>query len=186
MLFMLIAIIVLVILVLYVIFLFNRVKKQAINVEEAFAGIETYLEERFDMLTKVISTANEEARREIEMQTNITELRTAFDTASTLDEKLEAGMRVESAMPALLATAENYPDPQFNAAFRQVQRGIMAIEDKLSAARRNYNATVGRYNKMIATFPAGIVASIFGFKSKAMFEATEHKREDIDIDSMWG
>lgn len=178
-----------VVLILIIIFsmigLYNKFKTSSVSVEEAFAGIETYLEERFDMLTKVISTANEEAKREIEMVTNVTKMRSAFSNARTTEEKLVAGQEIETAMPMLLATLENYPDPKFNAAFRQVQRSIVSVEDKISAARRNYNSNVSIYNKQIAVFPALIVAAIFGFKAKTMFETTAHKRDDIDIDSLW-
>lgn len=177
--------IVIILIIAYVISLFNKVKTAAVNVDESFSGVETYLEERFDLLTKVISTANEEAKREIEHITNVTALRSAFTQAGTVEEKVEAGNAIESAMPKLLATFENYPDSNFNAAFRQVQRSIIAIEDKISAARRSYNSSVSMYNKQIVTFPALIIAGMLGFTSKPMFEAAEHKREDIDIESLW-
>lgn len=178
-------VVVIVILFFYIISVFNKLKRAAVNVDESFAGVETYLEERFDMLTKVISTADAEAKREIEMVTDITKIRSAFHQAETTEEKVEAGLAVENAIPNLLVTLENYPDPVFNEAFRQVQRSIMAIEDKISAARRNYNSNVSIYNKEIATFPEFIIAGLLGFKSKKMFEATASKREDIDIDSLW-
>ena len=179
------AIAIVLLLVVYSISIFNKLKHLAINVDEAFSGIEIYLEERFDMLTKVIATANEESKREIEMVTNVTEMRSAFKKAQTMDEKLEAGMAIESQMPQLLVTMENYPDPVFNESFRQVQRAIIAIEDKISAARRNYNSNVSIYNKQRATFPELIFAGIFGFKAKKMFEATKHKRNDVDVQSLF-
>ncbi len=169
----------------YTISTYNKLKFSEVNVDEAFGGIETYLEERFDMLTKVISTAKEESKREIGFITNITKMRSAFENANTIEEKVEAGMKIESEMPNLLATMENYPDPKFNEAFRKVQQAIIAIEDKLSAARRNYNSNVSIYNKQVVAFPALIIAGIFGLKRKKMFESTTHKRNDIDVDNMW-
>lgn len=180
------AVVVIFILIFYTISIFNKLKRSAINVDEAFSGVETYLEERFDMLTKVISTANEEAKREIEMVTNVTKMRSAFTNARSTDEKIEAGMSIESQMPNLLATLENYPDPAFNESFRQVQRAIMAIEDKISAARRNYNSNVSIYNKQRATFPELMIAGMLGFKAKKMFEVTVHKRDDVDINQLFG
>lgn len=174
-----------VLLAAYTISTYNKMKSSAVNVDEAFGGIESYVEERFDMLTKVISTAKEESKREIELLTKVTNMRSAFSGARSVDEKVEAGLKVEAAMPSLMATMENYPDPNFNAAFRKTQQAIIAIEDKLSAARRNYNSNVSIYNKQIVTFPALILASLFGFKEKKMFESTAHKRNDIDIDTMW-
>lgn len=177
--------ILIILIVLYTISTFNKIKHAAVNVDEAFGGIETYVEERFDMLTKVISTAKEESKREMDLVTKVTNMRSAFSQANSVNEKVEAGMQIEAAMPSLMATMENYPDPKFNDAFRKTQQAIIAIEDKLSAARRNYNSNVAIYNKRIVAFPALIIASIFGFKEMKMFEATTHKRNDIDIDSMW-
>lgn len=169
----------------YTITTYNKMKHSEVNVDEAFGGIETYVEERFDMLTKVISTAKEESRREIELVTKVTNMRSAFSQADSVNEKVEAGIQIEAAMPSLMATMENYPDPKFNEAFRKTQQAIIAIEDKLSAARRNYNSNVSIYNKRIVAFPALIIASILGFKEKKMFESTIHKRNDIDMDNMW-
>ena len=174
-----------ILLILYTISTYNKLKFSEVNVDEAFGGIETYLEERFDMLTKLISTAKEESNREIGFITDVTKMRSAFEHANTIEEKVEAGMKIEAEMPSLLATMENYPDPKFNEAFRKVQQAILAIEDKLSAARRNYNSNVSIYNKHVVAFPASIIASIFGLKRKKMFEATTHKRNDVDIDNMW-
>src|SRR5699024_10406775 len=122
------AIVLALLLVLYFISVFNKLKKSAVQVDEAFSAIDTYLEERFDMLTKLISTAKEETRQEIEMITKVTELRSNFQKAKNVDEKVEAGMQIEAEMPKLLLTLENYPDPRFNDAFRQVQRSILVIE----------------------------------------------------------
>lgn len=174
-----------VLIALYTISTYNKIKHSAVNVDEAFGGVETYVEERFDMLTKVISTAKEESKREMDLVTKVTNMRSAFSQANSVNEKVEAGMKIEAEMPVLLATMENYPDPKFNEAFRKTQQAIIAIEDKLSAARRNYNSNVAVYNKHIVAFPALIIASIFGFKEMTMFEATTHKRNDIDINSMW-
>jgi|SRR5690625_143612 len=177
--------VIVILLILYTVSTYNKLKLLEVNVDEAFGGIETYLEERFDMLTKLISTAKEESKREVGFITDVTKMRSAFDHANSIEEKVEAGMKIESEMPNLLATMENYPDPKFNEAFRKVQQGILAIEDKLSAARRNYNSNVSIYNKKVVVFPALVIASIFGFKKKMMFEATTHKRNDIDVDTMW-
>lgn len=178
-------VIVIVLLLFYIKSMFNRLKKLSVNVAEAFSAIETYIEDRFDMLTKVISTANEESKREIEMIADVTKMRSAFHQAKTTEEKIETGMKIEESIPELLVTLENYPDPNFNDLFRLVQRSIMAIEDKISAARRNYNSNVSIFNKQIVTFPEFIIAPMLGFTSKTTFKATAHKRNDIPIDDLW-
>jgi len=164
---------------------YNRVKKSALRVEEAFSGVDTYLEERFDMLTKMASTVKEEARTEVDLQTEVTKVRSKYDIAKTISEKIDAVNNIERLMPLFQATRENYPDTKFNEGFRQMQRGILQIEDKISAARRNYNTSVRQHNELIVVFPANIISGMFNFDAYPMFEATEHKREDIDLDEIW-
>lgn len=165
--------------------LYNNVKVSSVAVEEAFAGVDTFLEERFDLLTKLASTAKEEARLEKDLIETVIKLRTNYEMAQTINEKIKIGEKVDNMMPQFQVTREQYPNPNFNEAFRQVQMGIARIEDKLSAARRNYNATVGAHNKLIVVFPANIVASIFRFEQQPMFQASEGKREDVNLDNIW-
>lgn len=169
----------------FIIGTYNKVKKSKVRVDEAFAGVDVHLEERFDLLTKLVSTAKEESDREIEFVTEVTKIRSQYDLAQTIGEKIELANQVERLMPIFQATRENYPNPNFNEAFRQVQLGIFQIEDKLQAARRNFNAAVRKHNEIIVVFPANIIASSLNFKELPMFEADEAKKEDIDLDSLW-
>src|SRR5699024_11903918 len=97
---------------------YNSVKKSALRVEEAFSGVDTYLEERFDMLTKMASTVKEEARTEVDLQTEVTKVRSKYDIAKTISEKIDAVNNIERLMPLFKATRENYPDTKFNEDFR--------------------------------------------------------------------
>src|SRR5690625_5096637 len=94
-----IAIGIVVFVIIYVIFLYNRVKSWSIRVEEAFAAIETYLEERFDLLTNLAETAMAEADIEVGIYKDIVDGRSFLRTAATLDEKVRASMKVEAQMP---------------------------------------------------------------------------------------
>lgn len=170
---------------IYLLRVYNKVKVSAVSVEEAFGGVDTILEERFDLISKLASTAKEEARLEIDLIEKVTQYRTNYELTNSIAEKIEIGQQVDKLVPLFSATREAYPDANFNEAFRQVQFGILKVEDKLSAARRNYNASVARHNKLIVVFPANIVAGMFRFTEMPMFEATEHKRDDIDLDAVW-
>src|SRR5699024_12333607 len=74
---------------------YNRVKKSALRVEEAFSGVDTYLEERFDMLTKMASTVKEEARTEVDLQTDGTMVCWKYDIEKMIIEKIEVFYNIE-------------------------------------------------------------------------------------------
>src|SRR5690625_5724762 len=98
--------VIVILLILYTVSTYNKLKLLEVNVDEAFGGIETYLEERFDMLTKLISTAKEESKREVGFITDVTKMRSAFDHANSIEEKVEAGMKIESEMRSEEHTSE--------------------------------------------------------------------------------
>ena len=54
-------------------------------------------------------------------------------------------------------------------------------EDKISTAREFYNDTVLTYNNKVEMIPSNIVAKIFGYKQKNMFEAEAEERENVDV-----
>ena len=67
--------------------------------------------------------------------------------------------------------AEAYPQLQSNQNFLNLQRELTDTEDKISAARRYYNATVNRYNTGIQSIPWVLVARPLGFHEREFFSA---------------
>ncbi len=75
------------------------------------------------------------------------------------------------ALKTLFAVSEAYPDLKANANFQQLQAQLESTEDKISYMRQSYNDTVMKYNTAIQTFPAVLVAGMFGFQKKDSFVA---------------
>ena len=62
----------------------------------------------------------------------------------------------------------------------QLQTEISDIENKLAAARRFFNSATKELNNSVQTFPANIIANIFGFKKEPMFEIPATDRATLD------
>jgi LemA protein len=60
------------------------------------------------------------------------------------------------------------------------------LEEQLSAGRRAFNAAVTDYNNSCDMFPTNIVAGLFGFKRRALFEITAAERANPDVKSLFG
>ena len=78
---------------------------------------------------------------------------------------------VSGALGRLLAVAESYPDLKANQNFLQLQAQLEGTENRISVERQKYNEAVKEYNVMVRRFPNNIIASMFGFDAKSMFEA---------------
>ncbi|MCA1760683.1 MAG: LemA family protein, partial [Bacteroidales bacterium] len=61
-----------------------------------------------------------------------------------------------------------------------LQEELSDIENKLAAARRYFNAATTEYNTGVETFPANIIAGMFGFKRESMFDLGEVSRKVME------
>ena len=72
---------------------------------------------------------------------------------------------------SLFAVVENYPELKANQNVLELQEALTNTENQISFSRQHYNATVLDYNTGIATFPAVLIAGIFGFVKREFFDA---------------
>lgn len=68
---------------------------------------------------------------------------------------------------------EKYPDLKANQNFLELQSQLEGTENRITVARRDYNAVAKEYNSTVRKFPKNIIAGMFGFEKKAYFEAEQ-------------
>jgi LemA protein len=76
-----------------------------------------------------------------------------------------------------MVAVENYPDLKASDHFMHLQRTLNEVEEQISASRRAFNAAVVDLNNGVETFPSNIVAEMFGFRRRSMFEITDADRQ---------
>ena len=81
-----------------------------------------------------------------------------------------------------MVIVENYPDLKASQNFINLQDELAGTENRISTARRDYNAAVKEYNAKIKKIPTNIIASISGFEEKEYFEADDSKKEVPEVD----
>ena len=79
---------------------------------------------------------------------------------------------------SLFAVAEAYPDLKANANFIELMEQLKHVEEDIANSRKYYNAVVKRFNIKCRTFPSAIVAKIFSFSAKRMFEVKDEVERD--------
>lgn len=173
------------IIILFFILSYNKTKKLAVNVDNSFADLDAFLMKRVDQLDNLIQTARIATDREVEMLENISGLRMGIVGAHNMDEKMKAHINLDRELPAFFRTMEAYPEVKFNENYMNIQRAINDVEEQIQAARRNFNSHTAKYNKSITTFPQNLIAGVFRFDAKPMFETPPEKRDNVDVKALF-
>ena len=176
----LIVIIVAIVVVLFLISMYNNLVKLRNNRENAFANIDVQLKQRYDLIPQLVSTVKGYATHERELLERVTAARTAAMSATGINDKIQAENALSSALAGLKVSVEAYPDLKANQNFLQLQAELSDIENKLAATRRFFNSATKELNNAVQTFPANLIAGIFGFHKEPMFEIPSEERAAYD------
>ncbi len=175
-------IIVLAVIALWVIGAFNKFVKLRNIVEEAFSTMDVYMKKRFDLIPNLVETVKGYASHEKGTFESVTKARTAIQEASTVEDRMEAENMLTGTLRTLFAVAEAYPELKANENFMDLQGQLQTVEVDIANSRKYYNATVKEYNTKTEMFPSNIIANIFGFKRKPMFEVEEAERQNVKVE----
>ena len=177
-----ILVVVIVLIILYLISCYNKFVKLNNMVEEAFATMDVYLKKRWDLIPNLVNTVKGYAKHEQETLEKVIGLRTGSYDSLSPEEKIEANKQLSAGITKIMALAESYPDLKANQNFMDLSNQLTGVEEDIANSRKYYNAVVKKFNDAIMVFPSNIVASIFKFKSKKMFEIDNSERENVKVE----
>ena len=167
----------------FLITIYNALIRMRNNISKSWANIDVILKQRSDELPKLVDSVKGYMKHEEGVLTKVTQARTKFLDAQTVQEKAKANNMITDALKSLFAVAENYPTLKANESFIQLQKRISGLENELSDRREFYNDSVNEYNIKIESFPDVIVARMMGYtQPETMFKIDESDREDVKID----
>lgn len=177
---MIIALIVLIAVGFYVLTTYNSFVQLRNKVDEAFSTMDVYLKKRFDQIPNLVSIVKGYAKHEAETLEKVVAMRTG---ASTPDEMIEAEKQMTKAIRQVMVTVEAYPDLKANTNFQDLQRQLNVIEEDIANSRRYYNGSVRQYNDKVQMAPSNLVANLFGFTPRKMFEVdSTEERKNVKIE----
>ena len=173
---------VVVVLLLMVFTTYNNFVKLNNKVEEAFSTMDVYLKKRWDLIPNIVETVKGYAKHEKSTLEEIINLRNnSYDKMNTND-KVEVNNQLSQGISKLMAIAEAYPDLKANENFKDLSNQLTKVEDDIANARKYYNGSVRVYNDKVQMFPSNIVALIFRYKTKKMFEVNANERENVKVE----
>ena len=173
---------ILVLIIVYIFILYNSITRLNNKVKEAFSTMDVYLKKRWDLIPNLVETVKGYAKHETDTFKEVVELRNkAYDDYS-YDEKLKTNEIISKQIPSIIAIAEKYPELKSNENYLDLSKNLSQTEDEIAQSRKYYNACVRMFYNKIEVFPNSLIASIFKYESKKMFEASLDERNNVKVD----
>ncbi len=103
--------------------MYNRLIGRRNAVENAFAGIDTTLKMRYDLIPNLVASVKQYMQHEAGTLTQVTELRTkALSSGLTTNQQVEVSNEISRTLRGLMVAVENYPQLRASENFQQLQR----------------------------------------------------------------
>jgi LemA protein len=161
----------LVVLVLLAAYGYNRLVRLRNEVGTGWANIDVQLQRRADLIPNLVEAVRAYAAHERGVFEEVTRARAALQRAATPGSAASANEGLTASLGRLFAVAEAYPELRASESFLQLQEDLTDTEDKISAARRYYNATVMHFNTAVQSVPWILLARPLGFREREFFSA---------------
>lgn len=174
-----------IILALYVIRAYNSLIRLRNDVKKTYSSIDVQIKRKIDLIPNLVKMVKGYIKHEKELLTSLTEARTSIMNASAKQDisgMAKGENMLQETLKSILAVSENYPDLKASQNFLELQEALEETEDQVAAARRIYNESVNLFNTKTEVFPTVIIASMFNFKKKELFEILDKDREELSID----
>jgi len=150
---------------------YNSLVKQNEAIDAQWAQVESQYQRRFDLIPNLVASVQGIMKQEQTIFTAIADARTHYAGATTPDAKAAAAGEVETSLGRLLVVMENYPQLQSTQTVQSLMAELSGTENRISVERMRYNELVRDYNVSVKSFPGSMLASLFGFAPRTMFEA---------------
>lgn len=160
-----------VVLLIVAISMYNSLVQHRNHVEEAWSGVETELQRRYDLIPNLVRTVQGYATHEKELLEEVTRMRNeAQANHGSPSSQAQTENVFQRSLGKLLARVEAYPDLKASKNFLDLQDELTNTEDRIQAARRFYNGNVRENNNKVQMVPTNLIASAFNFQTAEYFE----------------
>ena len=169
-------------LLIWVVAMYNGFIRLKNTIEEAFSTMDVYLKKRYDLIPNLVETVKGYAAHESGTFEKVVQARNMAANATTIEDKLKGENMLQSTLKSLFALAEAYPDLKANTNFLELQDQLNRVENEIASARKYYNAVVREFNTKVEAFPSNLIAGIFGFARRPMFEVEDaSERQNVQV-----
>jgi LemA protein len=168
-------------LAVYVVLIFNGLIAVKNDVAKAWANIDVLLKQRHDELPNLVEVCKGYMNHERETLEKVTQARSQYQQAVSVDQKARADQGTTSALRSLFAVAENYPELKANDNFLKLQNRITELESEIADRREFYNDSVNTFNVRIQQLPDTFIAAFMNLRPQSMFKVEDADRAVVKL-----
>lgn len=180
---------ILVILLIWISSSYNSLVKKQEKVGQQWSEVQSTYQRRLDLIPNLVNVVKGVSDFEQGTLEKIAEARGRAAAGLTVSELSGANYEKQQQLQNELAGSvnrliiqiERYPNLKGTDAYAGLQTQLEGTERRIKIARNDFNAAVAGYNQKVRSFPANIVAGIFGFNQKKGFEAVAGSDKAVEI-----
>ncbi len=162
---------------------YNGMNSSRLQVDNAWAQVQSAYQRRVDLIPNLVATVKGAADFEKSTYIQVAQARAGqlHDltnvpadqlTPQRLQEIQNANAQAGQAMRTAISVAiEAYPQLRATQNFSDLQTQLEGTENRINTSRNAFNDAVMQYNRKVTNFPGNLLAGMFGFKQRAMFQA---------------
>jgi LemA protein len=144
------------------------------RVNSAWAQVQNQLQRRNDLIPNLVSTVRGYMEHERNTFERITELRSQWAKAASVQEKIQTANAITDTISRLLLVAENYPELKANQNFLTLQAQLEGTENRIAVERMRYNDSVKAFNSYRRTILGAFFCSLRRLNEpRVYFEVSE-------------
>jgi LemA protein len=163
---------------------YNRIQALDERVEELNSNVQVEMTNRNQLIPNLVATVQGAAEFERGTFTEVAQARAGLQQAQQqMERAVQAGdvgqiSVADAALTRQIGTylniaVEAYPELRATQSFIALQDQLAESENRISVARRDYNAAVREYNTYVRQFPQAITARLVGADRKEPYRAPE-------------
>ncbi len=172
---------ILAVLTIYIITIYNGLVSLKNNIDKSWSNIDVLLKQRFDELPKLIKVCEGYMQHEQKTLEAVIKARSMVQNARGDKDKLQAQNMLTDTLRSLFMVVESYPDLKADSGFQGLSNRISELEDMIADRREYYNDSVTIYNIRIEQFPDLLIARLFNFAGRPLWQIDAAHREDVEV-----
>ena len=151
---------------------YNNLVSSKAQVDNSWASVEVQYQRRLDLIDNLVSSVKGSQTQEQKVFGDIAKARTAYNSASSTNDKVAAASQIETNVALIPKLQEAYPELKSNVLVQSLMAELSGTENSIATARDGFNKTATNYNVNIARFPKNMFAGWFGYDKQSLFTDT--------------
>ena len=171
--------VVIVLLIISFVSVYNGIVSKHETITAKWAQVENQLQRRNDLIPNLVNTVRGYTAYEQKVLTDVTNARSAWAKAGTIEEKVKAASQTDAALSRLLLVVENYPNLKADQTFLRLMDELSGTENRIAVERMRYNEAVKDFNITVRSFPGNIIGGMYGYKPATEYFKAEEKAKTV-------